>query len=152
MCKNLHFKTYQCSNMSFALLTNKGNAVVIWRQGDRSCRILDSGFRHVIFIFERSMRVTFVSVSLVLTNYLYTYAIQIIHLLFRCSLGLVVYCKMLLVSKKEVWCVIILLYPHRMLLCLESVMVKIARQDVTHVGEKLRQDNCKQQQSAEKLI
>jgi len=31
-------------------------------------------------------------------------------------------------------------------------MVKIARQDVTHVGEKLRQDNCKQQQSAEKLI
>lgn len=119
--------------------SNKGNAVVIWRQEDRRCRILDSGFHHAIFtFFELSMRITFVLVSLVLTHYLYAYAIQIIYLLFRCFLGLVVYCKKLLVSKKEVWCVVILLYPHRMLLCLESVIVKIARQDVIHVGEKLR--------------
>lgn len=119
--------------------SNKGNAVVIWRQEDRTCRILDSGFHPVIFIFfEPSLRITFVLVSLALTHYPYAYVIQIIHLLFRCCLGLVVYCKKLLVSKKEVWCVVILLYPHRMLLCLESVIVKIARQDVIHVGEKLR--------------
>lgn len=74
--------------------SNKGNAVVIWRQEDRSCGILDSGFNHVILIFfERSMRITFALVSLVLTHYLYAYAIQIIHLLFRCCLGLLVYCK-----------------------------------------------------------
>lgn len=88
--------------------------------------------------FEHSMIITFVLVSLVLTHYLYAYTVQIIHLFFRCCLGLLVYCKKLLVSKKEVWCVVILLYPHRMLLCLESVIVKIARQDVIHVGEKLR--------------
>lgn len=123
---------------SISNMPNKGNAVVIWRQGVRSSRRVDSGFHHVIFIFfEHSMRITFVLVSLALTHYLYAYTIQIIHLFFRCCLGLLVYCKKLLESKKEVWCVVILLYLHRMLLCLESVIVKIARQDVIHVGEKL---------------